>query len=403
MTNVASSLLDFILDLFRDPEAAAAFREDPQQALADAGLADVSPDEVHDLMPMVAAYSPGHWNAAPRPDHHPEPDHCDDDDRPAGKPVDDHHDDDDPAVAPAGHHDHHPVKPVDHCDDDGDKPHHHAPAAGAETTVIAHVQNIQVTHVENTFTYVDVDIDASHGIWASGDADVIFGGDGDDAIVAGDGIALGEDAELDNEDGEIAIGNTTTVIKDNTVIDDSVIIKDNNVAVGTEGPVAQDGSTVDSHDTDTDIEVGPILVESGSGSIVGGDQVGSENDGEGQTSVGGVGNAVGDHADAGIEDVYVGNEASGDGSSVGGDGEYDYDDESSTVGDITTGPIQVGDGNVGGDDDESSTVGDITTGPIQVGDGNVGDDYEPEFEYAPEVTFEDDVVVVDVELESAPA
>jgi hypothetical protein len=270
MTNVASSLLDFILDLFRDPEAAAAFREDPQQALADAGLADVSPEEVHDLMPMVAAYSPGHWNAAPRPDHQPEPDHCDDDDRPAVKPGDHHHDDD-PAVEPAGHHDHHdhhPVKPVDHGDDDGDKPHHHAPAAGAETTVIAHVQNIQVTHVENTFTYVDVDIDASHGIWASGDADVIFGGDGDDAIVAGDGIALSDDAELDNEDGEIAIGDTTTVIKDNTVIEDSVIIKDNNVAVGTEGPVAQDGSTVEHEDNDTRVDIEDSQV------VVGGGQIG---------------------------------------------------------------------------------------------------------------------------------
>src|SRR5688500_3684559 len=55
MTTLASSLLDFILNLFRDPEAAAAYAEDPAAALADAGLADVDPGDVDALMPMVAA------------------------------------------------------------------------------------------------------------------------------------------------------------------------------------------------------------------------------------------------------------------------------------------------------------------------------------------------------------
>ena len=40
MTTLASSLLDFILDLLRDPAAAEEFQADPEQALASAGLGD---------------------------------------------------------------------------------------------------------------------------------------------------------------------------------------------------------------------------------------------------------------------------------------------------------------------------------------------------------------------------
>jgi hypothetical protein len=53
MSNVASSLLDFILNLLKDPEAAQAFMDDPQAALEDAGLEDITSVDLDDIMPVV--------------------------------------------------------------------------------------------------------------------------------------------------------------------------------------------------------------------------------------------------------------------------------------------------------------------------------------------------------------
>ena len=58
MTTLASSLLDFILDLLRDPAAAEEFQADPEQALASAGLDDVCAADVHAVMPMLADFAP---------------------------------------------------------------------------------------------------------------------------------------------------------------------------------------------------------------------------------------------------------------------------------------------------------------------------------------------------------
>src|SRR4051812_38554018 len=137
MTTLASSLLDFILDLFRDPDAAAAYEQDPAAALSDAGLGDVDPADVAALMPMVAAdHAPAYGGDHRGPDgkgsgHHP-------------KPVD-HHDDDDKG---SGHH----PKPVDHHDDDaedhdhGGKPHTDWNGHGHEAAVIHNV-----SYVENSY------------------------------------------------------------------------------------------------------------------------------------------------------------------------------------------------------------------------------------------------------------
>src|SRR4051812_39754911 len=57
MTTVASSLLDFILSLFRDPELAAEFNADPARVLAEHGLGDVDPADCHALIPMVSDFS----------------------------------------------------------------------------------------------------------------------------------------------------------------------------------------------------------------------------------------------------------------------------------------------------------------------------------------------------------
>ena len=52
------SIVDFTTGLFRDPANLRAFVDDPDQALQDAGLPDATPEQVHDLLPVVAESMP---------------------------------------------------------------------------------------------------------------------------------------------------------------------------------------------------------------------------------------------------------------------------------------------------------------------------------------------------------
>jgi hypothetical protein len=51
---MANSLLDFVMSLVRDPDAAARYAADPAQAIADAHLTDVSSVDVNNLIPVVS-------------------------------------------------------------------------------------------------------------------------------------------------------------------------------------------------------------------------------------------------------------------------------------------------------------------------------------------------------------
>ena len=383
MTTIANSILEFVLGLFDDPEKARAFTEDPEGALAEAGLPGVAPAEVHDLMPMVAGYAPGGW--------HGKPHHDDDHHAPVAKP--DHRDDDD--------HHHAPIAKPDDCDDDHRPDHHdhghhghHGPVVGSETTVIAHVQNIQ-----NDITYVNVEIDASHGIWVSGDAQAIFGGDGDDEITVVDnegGFYVGDD--LDTDGGDIEIGNT----------DIDVDIVDSNIAVG--GDVHEDSNnttttnsnnTTDSNNTTetttvVDLENADINVNLG----------GNQNVVTGNEGTTLVENGEGD-LDA--EDSAI---------STGGDANSGYQaDNSVSVGDVTYAPDHSQDNDVTVSEDNDVTVSednDVTVTEdndvtvevddvvLNTGDNSVvgGDDAEVEVDNSLDVEFEEEVYVLEVE---APA
>jgi hypothetical protein len=50
---VANSLLDFVISLVRDPDAAARYAANPAQTIADAHLVDVTSADVNNLIPMV--------------------------------------------------------------------------------------------------------------------------------------------------------------------------------------------------------------------------------------------------------------------------------------------------------------------------------------------------------------
>src|SRR5207244_6161174 len=51
---MANELLDFVMSLVRDPDAAAAYAADPGQAIADAHLTDVTSADVSNLIPVVS-------------------------------------------------------------------------------------------------------------------------------------------------------------------------------------------------------------------------------------------------------------------------------------------------------------------------------------------------------------
>jgi hypothetical protein len=69
---MANSLLDFVMSIVRDPDAAARYAADPSQAIADAHLTDVTSVDVNNLIPVVSeslsmsvlgghrAYTPDH-------------------------------------------------------------------------------------------------------------------------------------------------------------------------------------------------------------------------------------------------------------------------------------------------------------------------------------------------------
>lgn len=51
---MANTLLDFVMSLVRDPDAAARYAADPAQAIADAHLTDVTSVDVNNLIPVVS-------------------------------------------------------------------------------------------------------------------------------------------------------------------------------------------------------------------------------------------------------------------------------------------------------------------------------------------------------------
>ncbi|MFW3171503.1 IniB N-terminal domain-containing protein [Geodermatophilus sp. CPCC 206100] len=390
MSTLASTLLDFILDLLRDPERAAAYEADPQGELAAAGLADATPADVAALTPMVTDHATvGGWGGRDR---------CDDDDRDGAvrgaSRGDRDHDDDSDDRSPArrdddrrddsdSHEDHHGgVSPA---------PHAPAPAAGSETVVITHLQNIQYT---NTETHVS--IDAAHSIWVSGDAQAIFG---DDNVVAGGGgVALGEDARLDVDvdleaDGDLVVGNGNNV--GNDVDADNLVTGDSN-SVG--------NTTVELDDSPVNVGSGNQAVDS-----LNGNDIGSHN--EDNDVIADRGGQVGDNSAVVVDDVTVVNDSSNVGNTTTVTDSYDDEsvDVDVEVEDSFTTDNSVNDslnGNDLSDDDTTTTVTDesvnVEDNELAIGgeNANTGSQEDAandefEFSYEPEIEYTDDRDLVD--------
>ena len=69
LATVADALIEFILSLLRDPDAAREFQDDPEHALAARGLQHVSPADVAAVAPIVIERTHVVQVAAPQPQH----------------------------------------------------------------------------------------------------------------------------------------------------------------------------------------------------------------------------------------------------------------------------------------------------------------------------------------------
>ena len=213
MANLATSLLDFILDLLSDPETAADFKADPQGTLDTAGLSDLCPADIQNARLVLDEMPPaGVTNASLTT---------------AATPA---------AVAGT-------TAPVLVTTTDV------SPAEAPESDSVIE----QLKYIQQTFTYnSETTIDVRDSVWAGKDVYQIFG---DDAVLAtGDGIAAGDDVD------DVTIDRSVE-IEDSFNIDDS--FNPENTEVDGDGNAVGRGNDVDN--TDNSIEA------DGTGAVVGDD------------------------------------------------------------------------------------------------------------------------------------
>lgn len=203
LASVADALIEFILSLLRDPEAAAEFEEDPDGMLASRGLSSVSHADVCSVAPVLVE----------RHDVIPSPK---------------------PTPAPT--------------------PEHHTP----DNPVVREIKNItnQFTSIDDRDTIIDQSV--NQNIWAEGDVNQLF--DNEANVASGDGsMAAGDDIAIDktqdnsttiNAGGDANVGNDTDV----TDIDDSYNeATDASTTTDNSTDVALDGSANDSS-TNVDVD-----------------------------------------------------------------------------------------------------------------------------------------------------
>jgi hypothetical protein len=264
MANLATSLLDFILDLLRDPDTAADFQADPQGTLAAAGLADVCPADVQNVRMVL------------------------EDTAPLG-------------VGPTGlaH-----VAPV-------------APTVAAVTPVAATTTQVspvtapadadsgsvveQLRYIQQTFTFdASTNIDARDSVWAGKDVYQLFGDDS--VMAAGGSVAAGDDVE------DVSVDHSTN-IEDSFNIDDSFNPENSGNTVEGDGNAVGRGNDVEN--TDNSIEV-----EDSTGVNVGDDNVGGDASLDASTNVEDSGNTE-------VSDFLNGNVVAVDDAIAAADNEVD--------------------------------------------------------------------------------
>ena len=255
LNELSSSLLNYILSLLSDDEAAAEYFADPEAALAAAGLAEVCAEDVEDVLPLVLDYAPvavasgsssggssdgggwdgGGWGGGYGGGHgggHGGHGGRDRDDHGYGhKDKDDwggHGKDKDDDWG--GHH-----KDKD-WDKDGDKGGHGGGHGGGHNGGDDHGSAVQQIHaILNNYSYTNtetkIDNSIENNIWAKGDVTQVFG-----------------------DDNEVAVGNT------------AVSVEAENIVVGDDNNVGNDQS-----ETDIDVDIEDSTFVNGDGNVTGDD------------------------------------------------------------------------------------------------------------------------------------
>ncbi len=142
--NAVTSLLDFVLNLLRDPQAQAQFRANPERVLAEHGLTGVCAGDIHEALPLVTDHRAVELNSSGN-------------------------------SAPAGT----TPPPVQ-------------PAPGESET---HAAIRYLNHITNTYTYTDshntsINDSVHQNIWAAGDVTQTF--DNSNVVASGHGaVAAG--------------------------------------------------------------------------------------------------------------------------------------------------------------------------------------------------------------------
>jgi hypothetical protein len=170
----STSLIEWILDLFRDPHARAAFQSDPDRYAAEHGFPNVSAADVHDALCVAADSAPAHS---------------------------DNHDDDHRHHVPAPHH-------YSHHESAGHYLHDYV--TNNYTTVVEHNTNIDDSvhqHVDTHGGDFDQTID-NDPVVASGNGAVAAGGAiQDSTITPGSGNVVGDnDQATTGNDNSTAFG-----------------------------------------------------------------------------------------------------------------------------------------------------------------------------------------------------
>lgn len=201
LATIAEALIEFILSLLRDPNAAQEFADDPEESLARAGLSDICGEDVRAVMPVVVE----HPDVIARP--------------PAAQPIIVHV----PGPAPS------------------------KPDVVKEISTVAN--NF---HIDNRSTIVDQSV--NQNIWAEGDVTQLF--DQEAVFAVGDGsMAAGEDAQHDESDTEITIGDVAIGNDDiDVTIDESFNDESTDVDINTEADV-DDSFNDESTEVDVDTEI----------------------------------------------------------------------------------------------------------------------------------------------------
>ncbi len=183
MATIADALIEFILGLLGDPEAAAEFAEDPEGAFEAAGLGDICAADVRSVAPVVIDRPEVISVSAP--------------DVTVNTP---------PTIV---------VRP----------PHPEEPKHELIREIANIVNNFSF---DNRATILDQSVNQS--IWAEGDVTQLF--DQDAVVAAGDeSVAGGENVDIDNsttdiEAGDISIGNTDTDVEiEDSFNDESVDVE----------------------------------------------------------------------------------------------------------------------------------------------------------------------------------